>query len=494
MKFGDFFSRGHYGATTDGPPPAKPFSLDWPLLQIGPNDWWTVRDACEGTQIFGATGSGKTSGSGRAIARQFLRSGFGGLVLTVKRDEKDLWLKYCAETGRSDSVILVSADLKECYNILSHESKRSSGQVYTETIMGIFNEVIDIVDRFDGEARDEKFWVLNERKLLRNAIELLLLGHGKVSIKRIENIIHSGPRQADEAYIRKWSLDSLCGHTISKAEKYAPKEDRVEDLHRVKRFWLHEFAGMNEKTRDSILLSITARLDRMNSGPLQKLFSTETTFTPEMTFNGAIIILDFSVKEHGDLGIYVQAALKYCWQKAVERRTVNESTRPVFLWCDESQFFANKTDQAFQTTARSAKAATVYLTQNLPNYYTMLGGKNPQDTTNSLLGNFQTKIFHQNTCNVTNAWAAELIAKVWQTSASEGYSDGEKDQDGKTRKGSFSWGRNPIFEYDITPRDFTTLKKGGPANELMVEAVFYPGGRLLSNKKPFSKVLFNQTV
>jgi hypothetical protein len=49
-----------------------------PLLYLGKNDAWTVGDAFEGTVIFGATGSGKTSGSGQALAKSFLKAGFGG--------------------------------------------------------------------------------------------------------------------------------------------------------------------------------------------------------------------------------------------------------------------------------------------------------------------------------------------------------------------------------------------------------------------------------
>lgn len=53
-------------------------SLDAPVLNLptlnGTEDAWRVRDACEGTQIFGTTTtvSGKTSGSGQAIAKAFL--------------------------------------------------------------------------------------------------------------------------------------------------------------------------------------------------------------------------------------------------------------------------------------------------------------------------------------------------------------------------------------------------------------------------------------
>jgi len=95
--------------------------LDHPLLflsetkagtfrrRVAPADPWTIRDACEGTAVFGALGSGKTSGSGQALARAFLSNNLGGLILTAKRDEAETWRRYCAETGRDSSLIPVSA-------------------------------------------------------------------------------------------------------------------------------------------------------------------------------------------------------------------------------------------------------------------------------------------------------------------------------------------------------------------------------------------------
>jgi hypothetical protein len=43
------------------------WSLSRPLLRLSDADVWTLGDAVEGTQILGATGSGKTTGSGQAI-------------------------------------------------------------------------------------------------------------------------------------------------------------------------------------------------------------------------------------------------------------------------------------------------------------------------------------------------------------------------------------------------------------------------------------------
>src|SRR5687767_4369623 len=77
-----------------------PIGLRQGLVNLSPVDCWRLQDAAEGAIIFGATGSGKTTGSGEAIAKSFLRAGCGGLVLTAKVDEAKLWERYCRETGR----------------------------------------------------------------------------------------------------------------------------------------------------------------------------------------------------------------------------------------------------------------------------------------------------------------------------------------------------------------------------------------------------------
>src|SRR5689334_22282958 len=81
---------------------------------------WTIRHSCEGTVVFGATGSGKTSGSGRHIAHSMLRAGFGGLVLCAKPDEADRWCEWAEECGRDGDARLFGADTGFGFNFLDY--------------------------------------------------------------------------------------------------------------------------------------------------------------------------------------------------------------------------------------------------------------------------------------------------------------------------------------------------------------------------------------
>ena len=94
------------------------------------------------------------------------------------------------------------------------------------------------------------------------------------------------------------------------------------------------------------------------------------------------------MKEFGDAGRAAQVVYKYLWQQATERRAISNQTIPVFLWVDEAQNFVTEYDMQFQATARSTRACTVYLTQNLPNYYAIMGGSHGKYRVDSLIGNF----------------------------------------------------------------------------------------------------------
>ena len=83
--------------------------MDFPLIKFSENklDWWRIRDAFEGVQIFGGIGSGKTSGSGKTIAKSFLKNGFGGLVMCAKKGEAIEWLEYAKQTDRWEDIIVM---------------------------------------------------------------------------------------------------------------------------------------------------------------------------------------------------------------------------------------------------------------------------------------------------------------------------------------------------------------------------------------------------
>src|ERR1044071_3813117 len=96
-----------------------------PLTVI--RDWdngeaFRLADALTGVCVFGATGSGKTSGPAKHLAYGYLAAGFGGLVLCAKKEEREQWEKWAADTERADDLIIVRADGKWRFNFLDWEA------------------------------------------------------------------------------------------------------------------------------------------------------------------------------------------------------------------------------------------------------------------------------------------------------------------------------------------------------------------------------------
>ena len=133
--------------------------LDTPLLKLSPKDELTVRDILQGNLIAGGAGSGKTSGSGRNLAHALLKNNFGGLVLTAKSSEKDLWIRYCEETGRRDSLLIVSPDIKDnpmTFNFLNWESKRPGrGGGHALNIRLFLIDILDALRTKSGGANEQ---------------------------------------------------------------------------------------------------------------------------------------------------------------------------------------------------------------------------------------------------------------------------------------------------------------------------------------------------
>lgn len=483
------------------PPPAKAVR-DWPadyedILQLRaengpvlPENFWCVKDAFEGVQVFGGTGSGKSSGSGQAIARAFLECNFGGLVLTAKTDEAETWRRYATEAGRASDLLIVEPGGPHRFNFLNYElNRKGSGSGHTESLVNLFCSVLEAAERRQGNGGgNDAYWQRTLKQLLRNAIDLGIMALGDVDLPSLYRIITSAPRSIEESRDDDWREESACFGLLALAAEKVTEPARCSDLQLTRDFWMREFPALAPETRSVIVSSFTSMADCFLRGFLRTMFCTDVTFSPEDSFDGRIIILNLPVKEYNELGQFSQVLFKFIWQRAVERRIpsgisrkdAEENIRPVFLWADESQFFVNSYDSLFQSTARSSRASTVYLTQNLPSYLSAMGGSNSRSNAESFLGNLQTKIFHANGDPSTNNWAADSIGKTRQAQFYGGMSEAlAKGIEGANQ----SAGGSMVIDYVVQPQEFTMLRTGGVESEFLVDAIIFQGGRRWLGKR-----------
>jgi hypothetical protein len=468
-----------------------PFNLDKVLLNFNGDEPFTIREACEGVQIFGGIGSGKTSGSGATLAKAFLRSGFGGLVLCAKKDELETWQKYAKETGREDSLLIFDHTGKYQFPFLQYEIDREGeGAGYTENLVRLFMTVHEAIERGNGGGGGDPYWIRAMQQLMRNAIDLCMIARKEASVPMLYEVITSAPRNVEERDSKEWRKNSLCWKLLFEGNNRERDKWEQYDFDSTVTYWMEEFAHLAEKTRSSIVSMFTSMADNLMRRPFRMIFSEppgedSNIAFPELTHHGVVIVMNLPVKEYGDAGRAAQVVYKYMLQQAAERRNAKENPRPVFLWVDEAQNFATEYDMQFQATARSSRACTVYLTQNIPNYYAEMGGEHSKYRVDSLMGNLQTKIWHANSDPMTNEQAAEVIGKSWQVRRNAGTSIGAESF-------NISSGETESFDYDVPPQEFSKLRKGGVPNDLIVEAFAFQNGRVWKNGLTHLRVKFKQ--
>ncbi len=483
--------------------------LDTPLIsftgsQSGASHW-TIRNAVEGVQVFGGIGSGKTSGSGRMLALKYLQHGFGGLVLTVKPDEKDLWQSYCALTGRTKDLLIVEPGAGHFFNFLEYESTGGD----TQNIVQVLKTVINAGT---GKMGEDPFWETALDMLISHVIDLCRLAYGRVSVQMMYDLVQNLPKpdktedekqtafdkafklavRKVEAKIKAWQQtqdnDTLLRLQEDEAAYDAILCDEITEartLRFINQFFFETFLNLAEKTRSIVEFSFSGFLFGLLRDPVYSLFcKNPSTFTPEDCLQGKIILLNLPVKLHHKVGRDCQILYKYIWQRAMEKRNVQANDRPLFLWADEAQNFLHEHDAEYQATARSSRIATVYISQNLPNYHASMGGEKSSQRVKGFLGTLATKIFHANADIETNRYASELIGDGFFINVTKG----------STVSGQFSSTRNKSLKIDriVRPEDFASLKTGGQLNGFQVEGYLHLQGAPLGNGQNHSKVYFDQ--
>ena len=453
------------------------------VLRLSSHDVWTIGDACQGCQVWGSTGSGKTSGSMAWILKSYLRMGFGGLFLTVKPGDRELYESYCRSTGRLHDLIVFGPGNPARFNFIDAELQRTDrGAGLVENLVGMFTTILEISERSrSGGGREEDgYWKRTNRQLLRNSLELLVQAKGKITIPDLYRLVVSAPTSYEQLQSEAWQRESFCFQCLKQADRNVTPQRR-DDLRLATDFFCVEWPQLSEKTRSIVLSTLTSMLDVLNRGIVRELLSpAETTVRPDMACDGRLILVDMPLKLFGEVGLFVQTVWKYAFQQTLERRDVRISPRPVFLVVDESHLLATSSDQVFQTTARSSRTAVVYATQSISNYLAAFGGERSEAEVYSLLGNLQTQFFHQQTDIKTNTYAADLIGRTRQYLMNSNSNWGPVDwMDvvlGNSVHSGHSAGMSEAYEYEIQPNVFTTLRQGGPPDWL-VEALVVRGGR-----------------
>jgi hypothetical protein len=476
--------------------------LQRPLFSLSKKDLFTIGNAVENVLIVGGIGSGKTSASGRTLAMSYLSAGFGALILCVKPEEPELFRRYCALTGRLGDLVEFGPQHDWRFDPLAFElSRAGAGAGHTENLVQMFSALLDLGDKDagrNGGKNGEQYWRKAVQQLLRNLVDLLVLGTGQINVPDLYRLAVSTASTLEQVRSEEWRSRSYCFRCLTEADKRPKSPSQKRDFELVADYFLCELPALSDKTRSVILSTFTSMADVLNRGILRELFTNGSNIDPTAIERGKIVVVAMPLKEYGQVGLYAAALWKFAFQKSIERRDINTSPRPVVLWQDEGQFFLlPSTDFLFTSTSRSACVSNVLLTQSISGVMATLGsGASGKPEADAYLSNYGTKLFHANTDPASNDYAANLIGRCKQfvISANNNYGS-EQGWTGSSlsRHTGGSSGISEIFEYELQPREFSRLRTGGVANRGQVDAIaFKNGAAFKATGRNWMKVAFAQ--
>lgn len=488
------------------------FDLNYPIIDFSNSTetcTLTIADSVEGIFVTGITGAGKTSGTGQTLAPKFLLSGYGGLVLCAKRDEKDLWIKYCKDTNRLDQLIIVEPSGNHRFDFLAYEaSQKIDGISLTDNLSHLLKVVIKASEEKTSAKAEDSFWENSLDQVVNHVIDLSILAYGSVTVRKMYDILITAPTQNSKSDVKPKvgsyaHAFGLAAQKISKLfDQFARNEQNITEdeleflfienypdaakLKAIDHFFIEQYRTLSDKTRSIIAMSFSGLLFRLMKEPVYSLFCRHnSTFRPEDCYEkGSIILLNLPIKNYDKVGRDAQILFKYIWQRAMERRDIKLNDRPVFLWADEAQNFLHEHDSEHLSTARSSRISNVYMTQNLHNLYSNMGGQKYEHRVKALLGNFGTKIFHANTDIETNRYASDLIGEGYVEDESLNTTLGENPSIGHTR--------NFKLAKMVRPEEFVNLTSGTLRNNYIIEAHIHCRGLAFPNGFHHRKIIFKQ--
>ena len=470
-------------------------NFDTPLIMLTGKDGLSLRDACNGG-IFctGQPGSGKSSGLGKIIASAFCLGGLGGVVCICKPTELTAWKECAKKHGREHDVVVFGEG--EGINFLEYifaQAGADGADRVTDTLMS----VIDSSDKAAGQGggkKGDEFWQQTSRQLVLYSVAALYGATGTVRMQDLIRFIDSAPTVKPPTREEQKVLQetNFTVKTLRQMQKNPVREIAPDLCAASINYWLHQYPNLAPTTRSSIVITVTAKLSRFNTGRLRKAFCDKTTILPEFTFAGKIILLNFPCLTMPYEGVVAQQLFSSLWMQAVEGRNALPKQfyeRPVFYYADEAQFFIQPRLDLFMSVSRDCRASVVLLTQSLATLYAQLG-KDQSDYIDGLIGKFGQLLACLNSCSRTNKFWMELCGKgikIRKTQSQNTTRAINTNRGGSAASTQEGWNRSDssnegssMQEYEtyFLPSDYfsTQLKTGAVKHNFEVTGVWFKAG------------------
>jgi len=155
---------------------------------------------------------------------------------------------------------------------------RGSGLDFVENLVTLLVDVASIQRRAEATGAEAHFWLPQKKKLLRNAIGLLLLAEQSIQLRTLYQMIVAAPKHPDEIKSLEWQRDNLLFELLERA--YANGRDNPE-WELIHNYWTIERPALASKTRETIDADFTGMFDPLTRGKIGELFGSGTNLSPD---------------------------------------------------------------------------------------------------------------------------------------------------------------------------------------------------------------------
>lgn len=344
-------ARGTFHSLMDGyaPDPGLPFGL-------------SCKDLSTHLVVFGATGTGKTSGVLRPVAQTYLESGYGGALILDGKGQ------LAAEFSNYKDYLLVEPGMCQLGLMEGLEPE----------------DVVQAISSINSGPADgdNQFFVSSGRQMLLAAAVILR------EVNKVSPATYPWTFQLLNEF-----LDTMVNP--ERAREYIDYlKDRPQNqglLSDAIQYYKTKVPQMDERTRGNILSTCAAWLAPLMSHPKTLPWTAvEKGVDVTCCLRGGIVGVNVPANEYGDAGAIITALVKTRIFTAVRRRKAdwqrNGVDKPMLMLVDEAQAVIGKAELDIFPVARSLGLMGVYATQSVDEFYGRFG----EHQALALLNNFRS--------------------------------------------------------------------------------------------------------
>jgi hypothetical protein len=377
-------------------PQRAPSSLDQPLAYWSPSDPWTMRDACANTLIVGKTGSGKSSGAGDYCLRAVVRyPNSGGVIFAAKPEDKAYVQRVFREERTLSDLFILEPEGAARFNVLDYERAKGADVRDLSQACMTFKETLERTEGAGGGGGSGEmgYWASQQRMMLHNAIQVLLLATGRIDPWELQCFITGAAISYAEIGDPAWQR-SFHYQMLQEARTKAVTGREQHDYELAEQYWISQLPRLNDRTRSSIEAGVYNTLHAMNTGIARELLATTTTLSPELLEQRKWILVNAPIAPGDVTSSVINTAVKYAVQRHILKRKAGADDPLLCIFSDEFQKLANSYDAKFLAECRSHKGCLIALTQSVHALYANLHGKGGEHETDALLTNFGQVVVH----------------------------------------------------------------------------------------------------